>query len=327
MKVYRIVAISLTIAVAVLNYAGKIAADTITMNDGKEIKGIVVEDYKDRLVFSTADGEMTIMKSEMRDLSYDSEEDNLIKLADQAADRRDYSRAMGYYEMAMKQNPASKAARQGMAYLRGNLFRQEESMKFADIQRQQDIEMYGGRAPLMKESDGIDGMLKKLESTTGMRVSVIDGAPKIESIRPDSPASEAGLRPGDLLISVWSKLTGYLSMPEILDLLINRSAIEIRCEFERSLKVHVNRTMPFVARPEELIDATLAMELDGLTLSMVKPTGVSDLAGLRKGDLVTSIDGLSTRYMPLKKAIDLIRKRKGAAADLTIRRKATIWRQ
>jgi len=63
-------------------------ADTIYTKEGKEMKGIVVEDYTDRLIFSTIDGEITVMKPDVRELYYDSEEDNLLKLAEQSRERK-----------------------------------------------------------------------------------------------------------------------------------------------------------------------------------------------------------------------------------------------
>jgi hypothetical protein len=48
--------------------AGNAPADTVYVKDGKELKGIVVEDFKDRIIFSTADGEITVMKSDIKAL-------------------------------------------------------------------------------------------------------------------------------------------------------------------------------------------------------------------------------------------------------------------
>jgi 23S rRNA G2069 N7-methylase RlmK/C1962 C5-methylase RlmI len=46
-------------------------SDTIYTKDGKELKGIIVEDYKDRIVFSTVDGQLTLMKSDVKELYFD----------------------------------------------------------------------------------------------------------------------------------------------------------------------------------------------------------------------------------------------------------------
>lgn len=326
MKSYKSVILVLLFVVYAFGCAVSLSADTITTNDRKEVKGIIVEDYKDRVVFSTVDGEMVVMKSDIRELSFDSEEDNLVKLAEQASERRDYSRAMGYYEMALKVNPDSAIVKQGMAYLRGNVFRKEESLKTASIKRQQDMELYGPQGPAIQKSDGIDDMAKTLEKTTGIKVSIENSIPIIDGIKPDSPAYEAGLRRGDVLISVWSKLTGYLSLKEILDLLVNKSAIEIRCVIERVADVVINPDKTMISGTEGLIGASFIMEMDGLTVSAVKESGSAYSAGLQNSDLVMAIDGKQTRYMPLKKAIELIKRSDEGNVKLTIRRKAIIWR-
>ncbi len=325
-KISLIIVVFACMASAIF-FALSLSADTIITNDGKEIKGIVVEDYKDRVVFSTVDGEISVMKSDIREMAFDSDEDNLIKLAEQASDKRDYSRAMSFYDMALKANPNSNAAKQGMAYLRGSIFRKEEEAKSADIMRQQDIETYGGQAPLRSKSGDVDSMMETLYKTTGMKIAIIDNAPKVESAKMNMPAYEAGVRKDDTIVSVWSKLAGYLSLKEILDLLISKSAIEIRCVIERGIDVNVNANKNIMSKPEDLIGAGLSMELDGLVISDVKDGGSAFEAGIKKGDQVMAIDGNPTRYMPLKKAIDLIKNTKSDTIKLTVRRKATIWRR
>ena len=59
-------------------------SDTVYTKEGKELKGIIVEDYKDRIIFSTIDGQITVLKSDVKELYFDTEEQNLIKLAEQA---------------------------------------------------------------------------------------------------------------------------------------------------------------------------------------------------------------------------------------------------
>lgn len=326
MKDCKFVLFILLSAAYTIGCAVSLSADTITTNERKEIKGIVVEDYRDRVVFSTVDGEIMVMKSDIRKLSFDSEEDNLVKLAEQASERRDYSRAMSYYEMALKVNPDSTPVKQGMAFLRGNVFRREETLKTADIKRQQDMELFGPQGSALQKSDDVGDMAKTLEKTTGMKIAIEDSVPVIDGLKPDSPAYEAGLRRGDKLVSVWGKLTGYLSLDEILDLLVNRSAIEIGCAVERVTDVPINPDKTIISGLESLIGASFTMDMDGLMISAVKESGPAVEAGLQDSDLVTAIDGKQTRYMPLKKAIELIRRSNEGNVKLTIRRKAIIWR-
>lgn len=327
MKSVNSVFVFIVFAVCTIYFTGYSIADTIITKDGKEIKGIVIEDYKDRIVFSTVEGETTVMKSDIRELLFDSEEGNLIKLAQQAIDRRDYPRAMNYYEMAQKANPDSAEARQGMVFLRGSILRSEEQKKIADTKRQEQLEASGGTAVLRSEADEIQDMERILEKTTGMTIVLTKTAPEIASVKPNSPAYEAGLRKGDLLVSVWEKLTGYLSRKEILDLLINKSAVEIRSMFERTVSVGINRDRSIMPGLEGLIGAQFAMLPEGLTITAIRDEGPAIDSGLQEGDMVMAIDGQQTRYMPLKKAIESIQKSRESTVQLTIKRKAIIWRR
>src|SRR3989344_4991561 len=133
--------------------ANAVFADTIRKKDGAELKGIVVEDYKDRIVFSTADGEVTIMKSDIGELIFDTEEDNLMKLAEQAQDRKDYLTAYGYYDMAAKINPESKRAKDGIVFLQGYLFRKAEADKADAVKRQGELDRAGAFIQQEKSDD------------------------------------------------------------------------------------------------------------------------------------------------------------------------------
>ena len=293
-------------------------ADTIRTNDGKELKGIVVEDYKDRAVFSTADGEITVMKSDIRELYFDSEEDNLISLAEQAKARRDYEKAYAYYNMAFKANPYSKAAKDGLVFLQGYLFRQEEAKKEDEVKRRDEFERYGPAAAtenMLKEEAG--DAAEGLKESAGMALALKDGIPEVSAVAAGSPAYEAGIRKGDRLVSIWGRLTGYTPLKEVIDRLTERSSLEIKCAIERTIEAGV--------KPD--IGASFVMEFDGLTVSAVKDGGQAFEAGLEKGDLIVAIDGNSARYIPLKKAVDLIKDQKKNSVKLTLRRDTLIWRR
>ncbi len=302
-------------------------ADTITTKDGKEIKGIVVEDYKDRVIFSTADGEVNVMKSDINELYFDSEEDNLIKLAEQARERDDYNRAFGYYDKAYKLNPNSKRAKDGLVFLQGYLFRKDEAKKEMSIRRQEDFEKYGGHIEAMQGDEGeYNRAVEKLKDTSGMAVNLKDDLPGIVGVKIDSPAYDAGIRRGDRLVAIWGHLTGYMSLQEVVNNIMEKSSLEVKCIIERTIDVPISRNRPLFAKINHLIGASFSMEFDGLTISGVTDGDSAVLAGIHKGDLVTAIDGKSTRYMPLKNAVKMIKRSKANTVRLTIRREVTFWR-
>jgi len=297
------------------------------MKDGKELKGIVVEDYRDRITLSTIDGEIQILKQDMQEISYDSEEDNLIKLAEQAQGRHNYAKAYACYEKALKANPNSKAAKDGTVALQGYLYRKEEVNKEYDVKRRQEFES-SGTVPGAAVADeaSLKESVEKLNSSLGIKIAMKDSFPEITAVKKGSAASEAGVKRGDILAAVWGRLTGYMTLKDVTDLLLEKPSVEIKLTIERTVTVDVRRKL-IAGPPIDLIGASLAMEFDGLTIADVKEAGPSARAGLEKEDLIVAIDGRPTRYMPLPKAEDLIKGSKGESVSLTVRRQLLIWRK
>lgn len=302
-------------------------ADTISMRDGKELKGIVVEDYEDRLALSTSDGEINIIKADIRELYFDSEEDNLVKLAELAKDRHDYAKSYAFYSRALKINPDSKAARDGVVAIQGYLYRKEEAMKEYDVNRREEFERYGtlSGSPMAEEKT-LEEALGKLESSLGIKLAMKGAMPEIESVRNASSADEAGVKKGDRLVAIWGKLTGYMPLEDVANALLDKPLIEIKWTIDRTVNVSVNSGGLFRSS-DGLIGAKLTMEFDGLTAAGVKARGPAAEAGIEKGDLIIAIDGKPTRYMPLKKAIQLIGEASSGGIPMTIRREMLIWRK
>lgn len=292
-------------------------ADTVYMQDGKELKGIVVEDYKDRIIFSTADGQITIMKPDIRELYFDTEEQNLIKLADQARDKGDYIKAYVYYDKAFKINPESKPAKDGIVFLQGYLFKKDIANKEAAVQRLNDYEQRQSGVWIKSDEELFNDSINKLRSEAGITLATIAGITKIEAVRIGSPAYEAGIRRGDTLVAIWGRLVGYMSLREVVETLLKKNSIETKVALDRDIYVRVGR--------DGSIGATLTMQFDGLTVSAVKEGEGAYEARLKPGDLIVEINGESTRYMPLKKALDIIKKLKDSQVKLIVRKDVIMW--
>lgn len=292
-------------------------SDTIYTKDNKELKGIVIEDYKDRVIFSTVDGELTIMKSDVRELYFDTEEQNLIKLAEQARDKDDYIKAFTYYGKAFKLNPNSRAAKDGVVFLQGYLFKKDTVHKEEAVQRLNDYEQRRDRPWIKSDEDIFNDSLNKLRSEAGITLMTKGGITKIESVRIGSPAYDAGVRKDDTLVAVWGRLVGYMSLREVVEMLLKKNSIETKITLDRNIDVKVG--------PDGSIGATLAIQFDGLTISALKDGIAAYEAGLKPNDLIMEINGESTRYMPLKKSIEIIKKSKNGQVNLTIRKEMIMW--
>ncbi len=313
---------------SILFLAAVARADTIQTNDGKEIKGIVVEDYKDRVIISTADGELTVMKSGIKNVAYDGEEENLIKLAERAKDHKDYEKSYVYYTMALKANPLSKIAREGIVFLQAYLFRKEEQWKHSDMMLQAELDAKSGKAmPQNSATDRLKESTLKLRDSIGITIKSSDGQFKVETVDAKSAANEAGVRQGDLIIAIWGRLTGYMATQDAIEILLEKPTLEIKCTIERKINVPIEPDRGILAGSKELIGASFSLEFDGITISDMAEDGSAYAEGMQKGDLVTALDSKPTRYMPLKEAVDFIRNSNGDSVEITVRRVVTIWRK
>jgi C-terminal processing protease CtpA/Prc len=296
---------------------GYVAADTISMKDGKELKGIVIEDYKDRILFSTADGQKIIMKSDMKELYFDTEEQNLIKLAEQSRDRGDYSKAYTYYDKAFKLNPQSRVAKDGMVFLQGYLFKKDVSEKEELVRRHNEFEHRGEGLGIKSEEEKFSEDLNKLRLDAGIELATSAGITRIDSVSPESPAGEAGILKGDTLVAIWGKLVGYIPLEEVTETLLEKNSLETKIELDRNINVNVES--------DGSIGATLVIKFDGLTVFAVKDGSGAFMAGLEPNDLIMQINGESTRFMPLKRANEIIKGSKGGQVNLTVRKEVIMW--
>lgn len=290
-------------------------ADTIYTKDNKEIKGIIIEEYKDRVLISTVDGERTLMKPDIKELYFDTEEQNLVKLAEQARDRGDFIKAFVHYDKAFKINPNSKAAKDGIVFLQGYLFKKDMAKKEEDVNRRNEFESRGSGPVVIKtEEEKFREDLDKLKRTSGITLKSDAGVTLIDSVMIGSPSYEAGIRRGDVLIAIWGRLVGYLSAQEVVKTLLEKTSLETKCTIERTVELASGD-----------IGADLTMQFDGLTISDVKDGSSAQEAGLKPNDVVVLINGKSTRYTPIKKAVELIKKSKGGMVKLTVRREIVMW--
>ena len=104
-------------------------------------------------------------------------------------------------------------------------------------------------------------------------------------------------------------------------------SLELKCTIERALDVAVSPYRLVSPGPNELIGASFVMEFDGLTVASVREGKTAYDAGLKIGDVITSIDDKPTRYMPLNSAINMIRNSKEKTVKLTVQREILIWRR
>jgi C-terminal processing protease CtpA/Prc len=272
---------------------------------------------------STYEGEKTIPKNEISSVYYDLIEQNLLKLGDSHMKRREFEKAYFYYDKARKANPDFQPARDRMNYVTGYLFRRREQEKRDVIKRRGEFEKWphGNEDPKKYKNNPA----KDIWDLFGLKISENKGYIEVEGVQKFSSAYSAGIEQGDKLVSVWGHLAGYMSADAAASLILKESVGEIKIVIERD--VNLKKEKPFVKSYQDILGGKLDMLLDGLTLVEVNSGGPADKAGLKKDDLITAIDGSSTRYMPINDAINIIENRNNESVLFTIQRRMTMWRK
>jgi len=303
-------------------------ADTVLLKDGQELKGVVVEDYHDRIVLSTEKGEIGVFKKEIDRISYDTKWEDFVKLGALYKDKGDYKPALYYYEAAYKLNPDSKEARDGISLVTNVMFRKKESDLEKEVALRQDTEERMGKAVSGEvfEAKATEASINKLWNSVGLAIENTGSDIKVRSVLKDSPAGKEGIKGGDEVISIWGKLVKYMQLEEVYSLFLASNVSEIRVNIARDKSVEVKKSRVF-GGAEDMTGARLSMELEGLTVSDIKEEGPFKKAGILKGDMITRLGGVSTRYMPLEIAYKIIEDLKGDSLDLEIQREVILWRK
>lgn len=295
-------------------------ADAVYLKDGRELKGIIVEDYNDRIVISTYEGEKTLFKDNISRMFYDLMEQNLVKLGDKHMSRRELSKAYFYYEKAYKLNPEHKEAFEKMNYVMGRLFREQQQAKQREIEKRREIKNWPKGISLPDKNSP-----NKLEKALGIRMAEEAGGIKIKEVLMNSPAFRAGLLANDTLVSVWGKLTSYMPKDEVEKILLEESLGEVKLSIKRNIVL--NKKKRAYAGYQEIIGGKLDMFINGLTLVRIEKDMAGQRAGLAENDLIVTINGASTRYMPFKDAIEAIENKSNNTITLAVRRDVTVWRE
>jgi C-terminal processing protease CtpA/Prc len=300
-------------------------ADTVYLNDDTEIKGIVVENYHNRIVLSTYEGEKKINKSDIRDIHYDRLEQNLVKLGDYHQDKGNASTAYSYYKKAYEANPEYKEARDKFLYMRSLLLRNPERQFRSDMARKQTLFKESGKIydPVIKKNKSTKE--DRLKQSTGLVIFLDTDVPRISTVLPFSPAAKSGLKEGDIIFSLWGRLTGYLDLDTVIGMMIYSPSPEVALSIKR--KIDIVR-IKNIGNDLNRIGLFVDMEENGLTVKNVINGSDAALSGLLEQDIITEINGESTRYMPLRTAVSMMED--NLASDnlqLDILRNVSLWRK
>ena len=267
-------------------------SDEIYFTSGRSLKGLVVEEHVDRLVVSTVDGERVILRQEIDQVFFDDPERNYLYLGNEAFAQGDLNTAEILFRKALKFNPRWGEARDAMRRLGDERRKATSGWTSADPQGQ-------------------------LWSAWGMRLAATERYPVLVAVEPRGAAARAGLSAEDRIIAIWGDSMAFRPLDEVASAWMGPPGSIVKVTLERRLTLRAR-----TARGWPGFDLTMTP----LGLTVAKIHRWAKAAGLRPGDRLVTVNGLSTRYLPLASARAAIHKARRTGLTIVIHRDIVITR-
>jgi len=307
---------------SILIYAAVVGADTVVMKNGTKVKGLVVDEYVDRIALSTVDGEKHILREEIDRIEYDTPEQNFMQLGRAYDEKGWYDKAAFYYKKAMDVNPDYKEARDAYVASHAKMWHEEERRTKKDIERHTMAMEW--QANKNKKIEGVSKNKKTLvKECIGISLTEYEGIFKIDDVAPGSSAYKADIRKGDFLIGIWGKLVRYSKLEDVLSELIGPKYSEVKVMIEKDIPVPAETD----ANMYKELGIFLSFEYEGLVIKDIVSGKKGEFSGLKKGDIIIAVDKNITRYMPMDSVIALINSSKNDNVVFSVRRVINLRRE
>jgi len=308
-----------------LFFCSNLLADTITLKNGKDLKGLVVERHADRIILSTEKGEIPILLKGIKNIRYDDPEQNFMKAGQAYESEGKLGEALAFYEKAVEVNPNFEDAKKAANGVRNRFWAQRTEGPRNEMETKQAIYDAWGQGKPMDQLIHKETLEQAAALREGLGVSLERKGDWIsfDFVDPKKEAALAGLRKNDRVVSMDGRSLRYLSEEVVRKDFLSPRVSNFTLEFERDCFVHKEKNQ--IKLPD--IGLKLKLEYQGLIIQSVKDGSPAADAGLKEGDLLTQVDGTATRYMPLKKVIQLIQNSREDRIVFTIRRPALLTRR
>ncbi len=293
-------------------------SDTVTLKDGKKFKGLVVDEFSDRIVLSTKDGEKTFLKEEVKGVYFDDEIKAVMQTARNQFKRGQYVEAYYTYKRALELDPTSKEALERFTYLE----------TFLNKKLKHDFKKSIIKNKIIHENAEGVILADEIKERLGVNFSFDGEHVRIEEILDNcTKDNKELLRPGDTIVSIWSEQTAYMDVDDIAEILSIPGEIKMRIERGLNPKLRDKKGVlsEFLYNYENSIGAVLKIEKEGLTVGEVEKNGPFYSAGINTGDFICRINGEDTRYMPFKTVLGILKSNQGKYIETIIRRDIVLW--
>ena len=285
-------------------------ADVVYFKSGQTLKGLIVEEHRDRIFVSTEQGEQSILLDQVDELFYDDPERNYLYLGNQAIANADFVLAKNFFQKALQIAPRFEEARDALSYL-------------SDLK---------GKLLSGPETGNLLQRLK--ERRWGLTLERQEPYATVQAVEEGFLAARSKLKVKDSLVSAWGESLGYLPLEDVAKALLGPAGSPLKLVIQREVQLIPPSNSSDSDNPLAALQAgqswpgmMMGMERMGLTVLKVGPNGVAAAAGLAPRDRIVAIAGSATRYLPLGEAIRRVSLARAQGVTLLIQRDVLVTRE
>ena len=300
-------------------------ADTVTLKNGKDLKGLVVEKHADRIILSTEKKEIPILLKGIKEIKYDDPEQSLLQIGKSYEADGKWAVALAYYEKALEVNPDFEEAKVAAQGMRNRFWAETTEGPKNEIEKQQLLYDSWG------QSRSIDALIKKqvtedakaLKDGLGIRLGKKGDWVRVEVVDSSKDAWLAGLQKNDRLVSIDGQSLRYLNVALVQKSFLSPRYSGFTLELKRDIFLHKDHNEKSLGD----FGFELRLQYQGLTVQNVQSGSLAQRSGLKDGDLLVALGGASTRYTSLTELKKLIEQNLDDRVVLTIHRTALLTRK
>jgi hypothetical protein len=295
------------------------------MKDNTEMKGLVVEQHEDRVVLSTDQGEVPVLREKIQEIVFDDPAQSFMQVGESYENAQRWGEALAYYEHALKLNPELEEAKKASVRVRNRFWSQAATGPNSEIEKRQALyESWGKSAASGQRMAGqARTEIRALREELGLVLSKKGDWVQITQVLPQKDAALAGLKRGDRLVEIDGRSLRYLGNEVVRQKFLSPRYSNFTLEVERDL------TLPKTGFERDLSEFGVQFKLEhrGTVLQSVKAGSPASRAGLKEQDLCVAVNGSSTRYLPIHKMLETIKSGPSEASTVTVRRSVILTRK
>ncbi len=302
-------------------------ADTILLKNGKSMKGLVVEKHADRVILSTENGEVPVLSSDTENIEYNDPEQNFLENGKSFEEAGKLDEALAYYEKALQINPNLEEAQAAAMGIRNRFWAKTTEGPRGEVDKHQILYDAWGQGKPVEKKAAVENEnaseIQSLRQSMGLLLEKKGDWVRLEWVDSKKPAALAGLKKNDRMVAIDGKSLRFLTADSVRKNFLTPLFSNFTLEFERDCFLHKEAGKPMDLKE---LGFKVKLEYQGVRIEEVRPESAAAESGLKEGDLLTEVGQEPTRYMPLKKVIELIESSREDRVILTVRRPTLLSR-